>query len=74
MNNLQTFNDPNRNKTKKFQWHKLHLFDEYMKNWDYIFYLDINMNIHYDINKILDISQQIVLWQELTHIQIMIGS
>ena len=50
------FNDqPNRYKRKKFQWHKLHLFDEYMKNWDYIFYLDINMNIHYDINKILDI-------------------
>ena len=56
MNNLKTFNDPNRNKTKKFQWHKLHLFDEYLKNWDYIFYLDINMNIHYDLNKILDIS------------------
>ena len=55
LNNLETFSDPNRNKTKKFQWHKLHLFDEYMKNWDYIFYLDINMNIHYDINKILDI-------------------
>tara|TARA_B100000214_G_scaffold190650_1_gene137800 strand:+ start:414 stop:1205 length:792 start_codon:yes stop_codon:yes gene_type:complete len=56
LNNLQTFSDPNRHKTKKFQWHKLHLFDEYLKNWDYIFYLDINMNIHYDLNKILDIS------------------
>lgn len=58
LNNLQTFDDPNRNKTKKFQWHKLHLFDEYIKNWEYVFYLDINMNIHYDINKILDVSPQ----------------
>jgi hypothetical protein len=48
LNNLETFNDPNRNLTKKFQWHKLHLFDERMKNWDYVFYLDINMKIHYD--------------------------
>ena len=53
LNNLETFNDPNRNITKKFQWHKLHLFDERMKNWDYVFYLDINMKIHYDINRIL---------------------
>jgi len=53
LNNLETYNDPNRNLTKKFQWHKLHLFDEYMKNWDYVFYLDINMNIHSDINRIL---------------------
>lgn len=56
LNNLETFNDPNRNITKKFQWHKLHLFDKYMKNWDYVFYLDINMNIHYDINQILSIT------------------
>ena len=56
LNNLETFDDPNRNMTKKFQWHKLHLFDELMKNWDYVFYLDINMNIHYDINQILAIA------------------
>lgn len=56
LNNLETFEDPNRNKTKKFQWHKLHLFDEYIKNWNHVLYLDINMNIHHDINKILDIS------------------
>jgi len=53
LNNLETFPDPNRNLTKKFQWHKLHLFDERIKNWDYVFYLDINMKIHYDINRIL---------------------
>lgn len=53
LNNLQTYNDPNRNKTKKFQWHKINLFDEKLKQWQYIFYLDINMNIHFDINILL---------------------
>lgn len=52
LNNIETSPDPNRNITKKFQWHKLHLFDVLMKNWDFVFYLDINMNIHYDINHI----------------------
>ena len=56
LNNLETFNDPNRNLTKKFQWHKLHLFDVCMKNWDYVFYLDINMYIHSDINPILELT------------------
>ena len=29
------FNDqPNRFKTKKFQWHKLHLFDQRLKAWN----------------------------------------
>ena len=54
LNNLQTFDDPNRHKTKKFQWHKLHLFDKKLKKWKYIFYLDINMKIHYDINLIFN--------------------
>lgn len=54
LNNLETFDDPNRNKTKKFQWHKLHLFDKKLKKWDFIFYLDINMYIHSDLNKLLE--------------------
>ena len=43
---------PNRNKTKSYQWNKIHLFDMKMKAWDYIFYLDINMNVHFDLNNI----------------------
>lgn len=43
----------NRHTNKNFQWHKLYLFDEKIKIWDYIFYLDINMHIHHDINPIL---------------------
>ena len=46
-------NRPNRFNTKKFQWHKLYLFHPKLKEWDYVFYLDINMSIHYDINPIL---------------------
>ena len=53
--NLNTNGQPNRFKYKNFQWQKLHLFDKRIKNWDYIFYMDINMHVHFDINKILEI-------------------
>ena len=43
----------NRHVNKNFQWHKLHLFREEMKQWEYIFYLDINMHIHSDIRPLL---------------------
>ena len=55
LNKIHIEGAPNRNKTKKFQWHKINLFDERLKKWKYIFYLDINMNIHYDINPILEL-------------------
>ena len=55
LNNNDTNGQPNRNKYKKFQWHKLNLFDYSIKKWDYIFYLDINMKIHDDISDILRI-------------------
>jgi len=37
-----------RNITKKFQWHKLHIFDVYFKNWNYILYNLANL---YPISK-----------------------
>jgi len=43
-----------RNLTKKFQWHKLHLFNTFFKQWDYIFYIDCGMNIFSDISPILN--------------------
>lgn len=46
---------PNRHVTKNFQWHKLYLFHEKLKKWKYVFYLDINMTIHHDINELLNI-------------------
>ena len=52
LKNLETGSEPNRFRTKQFQWHKLNLFDISLKKWKYIFYLDLNMYIHYDLNKI----------------------
>ena len=43
-----------RHLTKKFQWHKLHLFNTYFKKWNYVFYLDCGMNIFSDISPILN--------------------
>jgi len=49
-NNINT---DGRNKTKRFQWHKLHLFNQYFKQWDYILYIDCGMTIFSDISPIL---------------------
>lgn len=49
---------PNRHLLRRFQWYKLYLFHEKLKKWKYIFYLDINMNIHSDINAILNIKPE----------------
>ena len=43
-----------RNITKKFQWHKMHLFNVFFKQWDYIFYIDCGMNIFSDVTPILN--------------------
>jgi hypothetical protein len=50
---LESIKVDGRNINKKFQWHKLHVFDVFFKNWDYVFYLDCGMKIHGDIDKIL---------------------
>ena len=38
---------------KIFQFHKLHLFNTFFKQWEYIFYLDSGINIYSDISPIL---------------------
>lgn len=52
---LNTNGQPNRHINKNFQWHKLNLFNKKMKKWNHIFYLDINMKIHNDINYIFNL-------------------
>jgi hypothetical protein len=47
-------NTDGRNITKKFQWHKLHLFNTFFKKWDYIFYIDCGMIIFSDITPMLN--------------------
>jgi len=43
-----------RNITKKFQWHKLHLFNIFFKRWNSVFYIDCGMTILNDIYPILN--------------------
>lgn len=52
---INSLGQPNRHIHKNFQWHKLHLFDPTLKRWDYIFYIDINMTIHKNINPIFEL-------------------
>ena len=47
-------NTDGRNISKKFQWHKLHLFNIFFKKWNYIFYLDCGINIFSDISPIIN--------------------
>ena len=49
-----TVNTDGRQITKKFQWHKLYLFDIFFKKWAYIFYIDCGMTIFSDISPILN--------------------
>ena len=62
LKSLNTGLQPNRYKTKKFQWNKVHLFDIFLKKWDFVFYLDLNMQIHHDINNILNLKPKNVLF------------
>uniref|UniRef100_A0A6C0HL94 Nucleotide-diphospho-sugar transferase domain-containing protein n=1 Tax=viral metagenome TaxID=1070528 RepID=A0A6C0HL94_9ZZZZ len=50
-NNINT---DGRNLTKQFQWHKMHLFNIFFKQWDYIFYLDCGITIFAEISPMLN--------------------
>ena len=51
--NIKNVKSDGRNINKKFQWHKLHLFNTFFKQWDYIFYLDCGIKIFSDISPML---------------------
>lgn len=55
---LESIKTDGRNLTKKFQWHKLHVFNDFFKQWDYVFYLDCGMKIHSNIEPILKLRQK----------------
>lgn len=42
-----------RNITKRFQWHKMHLFNVYFKQWDSVFYIDCGTHILSDISPMI---------------------
>ena len=44
--------------SKIFQYHKLNIFKEYFKKWDYIFYLDCGLHICEDISCMLELSKK----------------
>lgn len=46
---------------KIFQYHKLHLFNSFFKQWKTILYIDCGMNIYSDIRQIMETRQQNVL-------------
>ena len=50
-----------RHITKKFQWHKLHLFNTYFKQWNYVFYIDCGMTIFSDISPMLNERKENIL-------------
>lgn len=39
---------------KQFQYHKLHLFNTFFKQWDYIFYLDCGITIFSELSPIIN--------------------
>lgn len=43
-----------RNISKRFQWHKLHLFNTYFKRWQSVLYIDCGMTIFTNISPILN--------------------
>jgi len=51
-------NTDGRQITKKFQWHKMHLFNTFFKNWEYILYLDCGLTIFSDISPIINDVQE----------------
>jgi len=48
----------NRELVKSFQWHKIHVFDVYFKQWKYILYLDSGMNIYKSIDPLWEIVRE----------------
>jgi len=43
-----------RNITKKFQWHKLHLFNTWFGKWEFVIYIDCGMKIFSDVTPLLN--------------------
>lgn len=58
LKNLNSKGQPNRHIYKNFQWYKVHLFDSKFKNWNYVFYMDINLIIHDDVNQIIKLKEK----------------
>jgi hypothetical protein len=56
--NRNIIGNDGRHITKTFQWHKMHLFNVYFKQWRYIFYIDCGMKILDDISPMLKLTSE----------------
>jgi hypothetical protein len=48
---LVPINEDKKLNDKLFQYHKFHVFQTYFKKWDYVFYIDVGMEIIGDLNR-----------------------
>ena len=58
---LRVFNEIKREqfwRDKIFQYHKLHLFNQFFKQWDYIFYIDSGVKIFSEIQPIIETGKE----------------
>jgi hypothetical protein len=58
---LDKFNSIKRDqywRDKKFQYHKLHLFNKYFKEWEYILYIDSGVRIFRNIQPIINVRKK----------------
>jgi hypothetical protein len=57
LNIFYNLDRPSHWKEKKFQYHKFHLFSDFFKQWNYIFYLDSGITVFDSITPILQCAQ-----------------
>ena len=58
MTKFSKLNRPGHWRDKIFQYHKFHLFNEFFKQWDYIFYLDCGITITSNITPMLKLAEK----------------
>jgi hypothetical protein len=58
MRPLLDINEDKRAHGKSFQFHKYHVFDTLFKKWDYVFYLDVGMEIIGNLNRFKKLSYE----------------
>ena len=52
---MDDVNTDGRNLTKRFQWHKLHIFQSYFKQWKWVLYIDCGMKIYEDLSPLFSV-------------------
>jgi lipopolysaccharide biosynthesis glycosyltransferase len=53
---LLSVDEDKKKNGKVFQYHKYHVFDTLFKKWDYVFYVDVGMDVRGDLNRFKKLS------------------